>query len=95
MAQWVKNLPAMQETQGTWVQLFDQDDPWRKKWQPIPVFLHGKFHGQRSLAGYSPKGCKESDMTERLSTYIYTHTHTHIYCVYIFFFQKPFHYRLL
>ena len=28
--------------------------PWRKKWQPTPVFLPGEFHGQRSLAGYSP-----------------------------------------
>ena len=28
--------------------------PWRRKWQPTPVFLPGKFHGQRSLAGYSP-----------------------------------------
>ena len=34
--------------------------PWRRKWQPIPVFLPGKFHGQRSLQGYSPRGCKES-----------------------------------
>ena len=34
--------------------------PWRRKWQPTPVFLHGKFHGQRSLAGYSPWGCKEA-----------------------------------
>ena len=39
---------------------------WRKKWQPTPVFLPGKFHGQRSLAGYSPWGCKESDTTEWL-----------------------------
>ena len=30
--------------------------PWRKKWQPTPVFLPGKFHGQRSLVGYSPWG---------------------------------------
>ena len=37
---------------------------WRGKWQPTPVFLPGKFHGQRSLAGYSPWGCKESDMTQ-------------------------------
>ena len=36
-------------------------------WQPTPVFLPGKSHGQRSLAGYSPRGCKESDTTERLS----------------------------
>jgi len=32
--------------------------PWRRKWQPIPVFLPGKFHGQRSLAGYRPWGQK-------------------------------------
>ena len=37
------------------------------KWQPTPVFLPEKSHGQRSLVGYSPWGCKESDMTERLS----------------------------
>jgi len=35
--------------------------PWRKEWQPNPVFLPGKSHGQRSLAGCSPWGCKESD----------------------------------
>ena len=33
---------------------------WRMKQQPNPIFLPGKFHGQRSLAGYSPYGCKES-----------------------------------
>ena len=38
--------------------------PWRRKWQPAPVFLPGKSHGQRGLAGYSPKSCKESDMTK-------------------------------
>ena len=36
--------------------------PWRRKWQPTPVFLPGKFHGQRSLAGYSLWGCKDLDM---------------------------------
>ena len=44
--------------------------PWRRKWQPTPVFLPGKSHVQRSLVGYSRKGCKESDMTEQLSTHI-------------------------
>ena len=43
--------------------------PRSRKWQPTPVFLPGKFHGQRSLVGYSPWGCKESDMTEQLSTH--------------------------
>ena len=45
-------------------------DPWvwkiprRREWQPTPVFLPGEFHGQRSLAGYSPWGLKVLDMTE-------------------------------
>ena len=38
--------------------------PWSRKWHPIPVFLPGKFHGQRSLAEYSPWGGKELDMAE-------------------------------
>ena len=41
------------------------------EWQPTPVFLPGECHGQRSLASYSPWGCKESDTTEQL-----THAHT-------------------
>ena len=39
---------------------------WRRKWQPTPVLLPGKFHGWRSLVGYSPWGCKELDTTEGL-----------------------------
>ena len=45
---------------------------WRRNWQPTPVFLPGEFHGQRSLAGYSPWGCKESDTTEQLSPQAHT-----------------------
>ena len=41
--------------------------PWKRKWQPMPVFLPGESHVQRSLAGYSPQSCKESDTTKRLS----------------------------
>ena len=41
--------------------------PWRRKWQSTPALLPGKLHGWRSLIGYSPWGCKESDTTERLS----------------------------
>ena len=41
------------------------ENPWRTAWQLTPVFLPGESHGQRSLAGYSPQGHKESDMTER------------------------------
>ena len=42
--------------------------PWKKKWQPTSVFLPGESHGQRSLVGYSPWGCKQLDMTEQLTT---------------------------
>ena len=48
--------------------------PWRRKWQCTLVSLPRKSHGQRSLVGYSPKGLKESDTTEGLSTYVHTHT---------------------
>ena len=41
--------------------------PWRRKQQPTPVFLLGESYGQRILAGYSPRGCPESDTTERLT----------------------------
>ena len=41
---------------------------WRRKWQPTPVFLPGKFHGQRSLVGYNPWGRRESDTTKLLQT---------------------------
>jgi len=65
VAQSVKNLPAVQETTGfdPWVGKI----PWRKKWQPTPVSLPGKSHGQRSLVGCSPWGHKESGTTERLT----------------------------
>ena len=42
--------------------------PWRRQWQPTPVFLPGESHGPRCLAGYSSRGHKEPDTTE--------HTHT-------------------
>ena len=69
MAQQVRNPPAMQETQDVGFHPWVRKMPWRRKWQPTPVFLPGKSHEQKSLAGYSPWGCKESYMTERLSMY--------------------------
>ena len=49
---------------------------WRRKWQPTPVVLLGKSHGQRSMVGYSPWGLKESDMTERLHSLTHSLTHS-------------------
>ena len=48
VAQLVKHLPTMQ---GTWVLSLGQKFPWRRKWQPTPVFLPGESHGQRILVG--------------------------------------------
>ena len=50
VAQSVKHLPAMQKV---WVQFLGWKFPWRRKWQPTPVFLTGESHGRRSLAGYT------------------------------------------
>ena len=65
MALVVKNLPAnagdlRRHGFDPWVGKI----PWRKAWQPTPVFLPGEFHGQKSLVGYTLWGCKETDMTE-------------------------------
>ena len=69
VAQMVKYLPAI------WRLGFD---PWvgktprKRTWQPTPVFLPGKFYGQKSLAGYSPWEHKVSDPTVRSTTRLYT-----------------------
>ena len=64
VAQTVKRLPLQCERPrfDLWVGKI----PWRRKWQPTPVQLPRKSHGQRSLVGYSPWGRKESNTTERL-----------------------------
>ena len=61
----VKNPPASAEDTkrcafNPWVGKI----PWRRAWQPTPIFLSGESHGQRSLVGCSPKGHKASDMGE-------------------------------
>ena len=63
MAQTIKNLPLVQETQS---QTLGWEDPLEKEIATHSSFLPGEFHGQRSLAGYSPWGHKESDRAEQL-----------------------------
>ena len=66
----VKNLPANAKDRGDVGSIPRvRRIPWKRKWQPTPVFLPGKSHGQRSLLDYSPWGCKESDTTEQLSVH--------------------------
>ena len=64
VAQMAKNLPEMWEPGFS---LCVGKIPWSRKWQPIPIFLPGKSHGQRSWASYGSWGCKESDMTEKVT----------------------------
>ena len=58
------NLPAMQESQRHRFNRWAGKFPQRRAWQLTSVFLPGKSHGQRSLVGYSPQRCKESNMTK-------------------------------
>ena len=73
----VKRLPAVWETGVLGFDPWTGKILWRRKWQPTPVLLPGKFHGLRSLVGYSPWGCKESDTTEWL--------HLHLLHIFIHF----------
>ena len=59
----VKNLPAVQDM---WVKSLGQKDSLEKGTAITPAFLPGEYHGQRSLANYSPWGPKELDTTEQL-----------------------------
>ena len=71
MAQMVKDPPTIQET---WVRSLGWEDPLEKGMVTTAVLLPGEFHGQRSLAGYSPWGHKESDTAE--------HTHISHQCLF-------------
>ena len=64
-------LPTMPTMWGPGFNPWVGKIPWRRKWQPTPVFLPGEFHGWWNLVGYSPWGRKELDTTERL------HFHSH------------------
>ena len=64
---------------------WDMKIPWSGKWQPPPVFLSGKFHEQRSLAGYSLWGCQELAVTEHACN-----THMHMYLCILWLLLFPF-----
>ena len=63
VAQTIKRLPAVRETR---VRSLGWEDPLEKEMQPTPILLPGKFHGLRSLVGYSPWCHEESDTTVQL-----------------------------
>ena len=69
-----KNLPEMRETG---LDPCVGKIPWKMEWQPTPVFLPGESCRWRKLEGYSPWGCKESNMTEQLTLSL-SLNHSHI-----------------
>ena len=71
MTQTVNNLPAIRETR---IQSLGHEYSLEKGMATHPVFLPGESHGQKSLAGYSPWGRKESDTTEQLTLSFFFHT---------------------
>ena len=89
----IKNLPAMQEMS---VQSLGQEDSLKEGWLLTPVFLSGEFHGQGSLEGYSPLGCKESSTTERTEhacTRVCKNLYNFIYKCFIFIYKFYFTFR--
>ena len=72
VVQRLKHLPSMQES---WVRSLGWEDPLEKEIATHSSILAWKPHGQRSLVGYTPRGSKESDTTERLHFLAHTHVH--------------------
>ena len=60
----VKNPPAKTGNLSPEFDAWVGKIPWRRAWQPTPVFLPGEYHEQKILEGYNPQGFKELDMTE-------------------------------
>ena len=80
-AQWVKDPPAVQETEETQADACRIDPrvrkiPWKRAWQPIPVFLPGESHGQRSLAGPVPRVAESHTRLKWLSMHTRIHCHS-------------------
>ena len=69
----VENPPANVGDMRPGFDLWVGKIPWRRTWQPTPVFLPGESHGQRSLPGYSPWGCRvgQADVTRHIRTHVY------------------------
>ena len=86
---WVSDQDSACQCRRCQINAWVKKIPWSRKPQPTLVFLPGKFHGQRSLAGYSPWGCKESDTSEYAHTgaklqpppFLRKRLHHHLHCL--------------
>ena len=77
VAQWHRVYLKYRRCRGCKFDPWVEEIPWGRKWQPTPVCMPGKSHGQRSLMGYSLWDHNESDPAEHMHTRAHTHTHTH------------------
>ena len=75
---WVRGKESVYQYRRPGFDAWVRKMPWRRKWQPTAVFLPGKSHGQRSLAGYNPCDCKESDMKQQQQQKISKNTGYHL-----------------
>ena len=76
-----KTCLSMQETQEMQVQSLGWEDLLGEEMAlPTPIFLPRESHGQRSLTGHSPRGRKESDMTEHACMHLYIMSFAHFFC---------------
>ena len=69
LLRWISHKESSYQCRRYGFDLWVRKTPWRRKWQPTPVLLLEKSHGQRNLIGHSPWVCKELNMTEELSTH--------------------------
>ena len=76
---WLSGKESICQCMGLGLDPWVGKTPWRRKWQHTPLFLPGEFHGQRSLASYSPWGHKESDTTEQLTVSLFSSVFVNLY----------------
>ena len=76
LPRWFSGKESACQCRRCWFDPWIGKIPWRRRWQPPSLFLPGRSHGQRSLAGYRSWGRKERDLTEYTHTHTHTHTHT-------------------
>ena len=88
-ALWAPLPSAQSSPPSNTLRIISKNAPWRREWQPIPVFLPGESHGQRSLAGYSPWGCKKDrhDLTSKTTIADITFYSRKIFIVEKFFIE--------
>ena len=91
LPRWLSGKESACQCRRCWFDPWVENIPWRRRWQPASVFLLGKSHGRRSLAGYCSWGRKELDLTEH--TRVHTPTSGQPHPLPVAVVQASFHHR--